>query len=208
MELFTYFRSSAAYRVRIALNLKAIPHTLTTVNLLKAEHKSEAYQKLNPQGLVPSLKLDDGRIINQSTAMLEYLEVTTDSYPLLPINPFDAATVREWCNIIGNDIHPVDNLRILKYLTGTLGVSEEDKMTWYHHWIHEGFKALELQLVATPYCFGDQVTLADLYLVPQVYNALRFELDMSDYPKIAAIYEACNKLEAFQKAAPENQSQE
>ncbi|MBE7637829.1 maleylacetoacetate isomerase [Sneathiella sp. P13V-1] len=208
MELFTYFRSSAAYRVRIALNLKEIPHKLTTVNLLKAEHKSDAYLKLNPQGLVPSLKLDDGRVINQSTAMLEYLEATSDSYPLLPSNPYDAATVREWCNIIGNDIHPVDNLRILKYLTGTLGVSEDEKMTWYHHWIHEGFKALESQVKATPYCFGNQITLADLYLVPQVYNALRFDLDMANYPKIRSIYDACNKLEAFINAAPENQPQE
>ncbi len=203
MELFTYFRSSAAYRVRIALNLKKIDHTLTDVNLLEGAHKSDAYLDLNPQGLVPALKLDDGRIINQSSAMLEYLETVFTNKPLLPTDPFDAATIRNWCNIIACDIHPVDNLRVLKYLTGTLSVSEDEKLIWYHHWIKLGFDALEPQLKATPYCFGDEVTLADLYLIPQVYNALRFDQDMSAFPKISNIYKNCNQLDAFKRASPD-----
>jgi len=205
MELFTYSRSSAAYRVRIALNLKSIAHKLTAVDLLKGEHGKDVYKAINPQGLVPALKLDDGRIINQSPAMLEYLEAIHPQAPLLPADPFEAATVRSWCSIIGCDTHPVNNLRVLKYLTGTLSVSEEDKLVWYHHWIKLAFDALEPQLAASPYCFGDQVTLADLYLVPQVYNALRFDVDMSEYPKIASIYKSCNELNAFIKAAPEQQ---
>lgn len=203
MELFTYFRSSAAYRVRIALNLKKIDHILTDVNLLEGAHKSDAYLGLNPQGLVPALKLDDGRIINQSSAMLEYLETVFTNTPLLPTDPFDAATIRNWCNIIACDIHPVDNLRVLKYLTGTLSVSEDEKLNWYHHWIKLGFDALEPQLKATPYCFGDAVTLADLYLIPQVYNALRFDQDMSAFPKISNIYKNCNRLDAFKRASPD-----
>lgn len=203
MELFTYFRSSAAYRVRIALNLKKIDHILTDVNLLEGAHKSDAYLDLNPQGLVPALKLDDGRIINQSSAMLEYLETVFMNKPLLPTDPFDAATIRNWCNIIACDIHPVDNLRVLKYLTGTLSVSEDEKLSWYHHWIKLGFDALEPQLRATPYCFGDTVTLADLYLIPQVYNALRFDQDMSVFPKISNIYKNCNRLDAFKRASPD-----
>ncbi|MEH6475392.1 MAG: maleylacetoacetate isomerase [Sneathiella sp.] len=203
MELFTYFRSSAAYRVRIAMNLKKIDHILTDVNLLEGAHKSDAYLNLNPQGLVPALKLDDGRIINQSSAMLEYLETVFTNMPLLPTDPFDAATIRNWCNIIACDIHPVDNLRVLKYLTGTLSVSEDEKLSWYHHWIKLGFDALEPQLKATPYCFGDAVTLADLYLIPQVYNALRFDQDMSAFPKISNIYKNCNQLDAFKRASPD-----
>lgn len=205
MELFTYFRSSAAYRVRIALNLKGIEHQLTPVNLLKGEHKSEAYKQLQPQGLVPALKLDDGRVINQSTAILEYLETEYPQVPLLPSDSYDAAIVRSWVNLIGCDIHPIDNLRVLKYLVHELGVGEEDKVAWYQHWITEGFTALESQIKAAPYCFGSEVTLADLYLVPQVYNALRFNTDMSAFPKIMSVYEACNALAAFDNAKPENQ---
>lgn len=207
MDLYTYFRSSTAYRVRIALNLKAISHNLVTVNLLKAEHSSPDYKTLNPQGLVPALKLDDGNIINQSPAMLEYLEEVYPDTPLLPSDPIERAKVRGWCNVIGCDIHPIDNLRVLKYLTGELGHSEEEKLAWYHHWIRLGFEALEPQLLAAPYCNGDQVTHADLYLVPQVYNALRFEHDMTDFPKIMNIYNACNALDAFKNAAPEAQEQ-
>lgn len=206
MQLHTYFRSSAAYRLRIALNLKAISHELVSVNLLKAEHRSENYLKLNPQGFVPALVLDDGRVINQSTAMLEYLETEFPQHPLLPKDSYETAQVRAWVNIIACDIHPIDNLRVLKYLTATLEVSEDQKTEWYQHWIREGFKALELQLSPGPYCFGATVTLADVYLIPQVYNAKRFEVDMNQFPKIAAVYEACNQLEAFQQAAPESQA--
>lgn len=205
MELFTYPKSSAAYRVRIALNVKGIAHTPTPVNLLENEQTSDAYKALNSQGLVPSLKLDDGQILTQSPAILEYLEEISTQVPLLPKKPIDAAMVRSWCSIIGCDIHPIDNLRVLKYLTGPLQQSEENKLTWYHHWIKLGFDALEHKVRATPYCFGEEVTHADLYLVPQVYNALRFDHDMSAYPKIMSIYKACNQLSAFVDAAPENQ---
>lgn len=205
MELYTYFRSSAAYRVRIALNIKEIKHTLTPVNLLEGNHRKSEYMGINPQGLVPALKLNDGKVINQSTAMLEYLEAEYPEIPLLPSDSFDAATVRNWSNIIACDIHPLDNLRVLKYLVNDLNIEDDDKMKWYHHWIIEGFTALESQLIAAPYCFGKTVTLADIYLIPMVYNALRFNLVMDKFPKILAIYEACNSLDAFDKAKPENQ---
>lgn len=206
MQLHTYFRSSAAYRLRIALNLKNIAHELVGVNLLKGEHKSAAYLQLNPQGLVPALVLSDGRVITQSTAMLEYLEAEYTDQPLLPTDSFDAAQVRAWVNLIACDIHPIDNLRVLKYLTATLQVSEDEKTNWYLHWIREGFKALESQILATPFCFGSAITLADVYLVPQVYNAKRFGLDMTAFPKIESAYQACNDLAAFTQAAPEQQS--
>lgn len=205
MELFTYFRSSAAYRVRIALNLKGLEHRLVPVNLLKGEQLGADYRGLNPQGLLPTLKLDDGRLLTQSTAILEYLEAEYPDIPLLPTDHYEAARVRAWANLIACDIHPVDNLRVLKYLKGTLNVSDDEKTAWYRHWIREGFDALEPQLVAGPYCHGSQVTLADLYLIPQVYNALRFELDMTPYPRIRKIWDACNALPAFDAARPENQ---
>lgn len=206
MELYTYFRSSAAYRVRIALNIKEIKHTLTSVNLLKGEHSQTSYKGINPQGLVPALKLDNGTVICQSTAILEYLEKEYPAIPLLPNDSVDAAIIRSWSNIIACDIHPLDNLRVLKYLVNELNVDPEDKMTWYHHWLIEGFTALETHLLATPYCFGNTVTLADIYLIPMVYNALRFNLSMENFPKILAIYENCNTLDAFDKAKPENQA--
>ncbi|WP_426358198.1 maleylacetoacetate isomerase [Pseudocolwellia sp. HL-MZ19] len=205
MELYTYFRSSAAYRVRIALNIKEIKHTLTPVNLLTGDHLQSNHMKINPQGLVPSLAFNDGRIINQSTAIIEYLEAKYRSIPLLPSDHFDAAIIRNWCNIIACDIHPLDNLRVLKYLVNELEVEDDDKMQWYHHWIIEGFKALEPQLLASPYCFGNMITLADIYLIPMVYNALRFNVPMDKFPKILSIYEACNTLSAFDKAKPEKQ---
>lgn len=205
MELFTYFRSSAAYRVRIALNLKGIEHRLTPVNLLTDEQQGAAYRALNPQGLLPALKLDSGELLTQSTAILEYLEAVYPQTPLLPADAIAAAQVRAWANLIACDIHPVDNLRVLKYLKGTLNISEDEKTAWYLHWIREGFDVLEPQLKAAPYCNGAEVSLADLYLIPQVYNALRFNLDMSAYPKIQSIWEACNALPAFDAARPENQ---
>ncbi len=205
MELYSYFRSSAAYRARIALNLKGIEHTLAPVNLLKGEHKSDGYKTLQPQGLVPALKLDDGRVINQSTAIMEYLEARFPQPPLLPEDAYEAAVVRGWVNLIACDIHPLNNLRVLKYLVHKLGVDDKAKLAWIAHWIHEGFTALESQISAAPYCFGERVTLADVYLVPQVYNALRFNIDMTAFPKINAVCDACNALAAFDKARPENQ---
>lgn len=206
MELFSYHRSSAAYRVRIALNLKKIAHTITEVNLLESEQKGDAYKAINPQGLIPSLRIDSGEIIAQSTAILEFLEEQHTSVPLLPNTAIERATVRTWVNTIACDIHPLNNLRVLKYLKRELTRSDEDKDTWYAHWIDLGFSALEAQVNATPYCFGEQVTLADIYLIPQIYNALRFKVDMTAYPKLLSIYKACNELDAFHLAAPEQQS--
>lgn len=205
MELYSYYRSSAAYRVRIALNLKEISCSILPVNLLQAEHQSAGYRSINPQGLVPTLKTGQGHIITQSTAILEWLEETYPDTPLLPEDALERATIRSWCSQIACDIHPVNNLRVLKYLTSDIGVEEAVKNRWYHHWIEEGFAALEAQISAAPYCFGTHVTLADLYLVPQVFNALRFEVPMDPFPKIMQVYESCNQLSAFIDAKPENQ---
>lgn len=205
MRLYSYFRSSAAYRVRIALNIKGIDHQLVPVNLLEGEQRGDEYLKINPLGLVPALRLDDGTVLTQSTAILEWLEEAYPDKPLLPRDPVAKAQVRAWVNTIACDIHPIDNLRVLKYLTGTLGLDEEQKTAWYHHWIRPGFEALEKQLAGEPYCAGNTPGMADCYLVPQVYNANRFGLDMAPYPKIRAICEACDQLDAFIAARPENQ---
>ncbi|MCF6434304.1 MULTISPECIES: maleylacetoacetate isomerase [Pseudoalteromonas] len=204
MKLYTYFRSSAAYRVRIALNLKNIPHELVGVNLLKSEQQGEAYTKKNPQGLLPALETEQG-VLAQSLAILEWLEETHTDTPLLPNDPWQKAQVRNFCYAIACDIHPIDNLRVLKYLSQELNVDDEQKNTWYRHWVIEGFKKLEAMLGDSPFCFGDKPTLADVCLVPQVFNALRFKVDMTPFPKIAAIYQRCNEMAAFSDAAPENQ---
>ena len=205
MKLYSYFRSSAAYRLRIALNLKGLDYEVVGVNLLEGEHKQAAYKAINPQGLVPSLATAEGDIITQSPAVLEWLEERYPTPALLPEDALQKATVRSWCFQIACDIHPICNLRVLKYVAGDLGAGEAGKTEWLHHWMSEGFAALESQLSAGPYCGGAQVSLADVYLIPQVFNALRFKLDMSAFPKIMAIYAACNQLPAFVSAKPENQ---
>ncbi|MBE0380191.1 maleylacetoacetate isomerase [Pseudoalteromonas prydzensis] len=205
MKLYSYFRSSAAYRVRIALNLKNIPHELITVNLLKSEQQGSEYLAKNPQGLLPALETDEG-VLAQSMAILEYLEETHPETPLLFGNAWQKAHIRNLCFAIACDIHPVDNLRVLKYLSGELGVDDEAKNAWYRHWVEVGFEKLEQLLNSNhDYCVGDKPSLADVCLVPQVFNAYRFNVDMTAYPKIAAIYERCNKLAAFIDAAPQNQ---
>ncbi|WP_392344625.1 maleylacetoacetate isomerase [Pseudoalteromonas prydzensis] len=205
MKLYSYFRSSAAYRVRIALNLKNIPHELITVNLLKSEQQGSEYLAKNPQGLLPALETDNG-VLAQSMAILEYLEETYPETPLLFGDAWQKAQIRNLCFAIACDIHPVDNLRVLKYLSGELGVNDEAKNAWYRHWVEVGFEKLELLLDSNhDYCVGDKPSLADVCLVPQVFNAYRFNVDMTAYPKIAAIYERCNKLAAFIDAAPQNQ---
>ena len=205
MELYSYFRSTAAYRVRIALNLKGIDYELRPVNLLKEEQKSGWYLAVNPMGLVPALRLEDGTVLSQSTAILEWLEETSTAMPLLPADPSQRARVRAMANIIACDIHPLNNLRILKYLAGELGVSEDAKKAWYHHWIQFGFDALEPQIADGAYTAGDGLSMADIYLVPQVFNALRFDMDMSPYPAIMSVYNRCNELDAFIQAHPDNQ---
>ena len=211
MKLYTYWRSSAAYRVRIALNLKGLAYEDAYIHLVRdgGEQLKPAYQELNPQKLVPSLETDEGAILTQSLAMLEYLEETHPDPALMPDGAPDRARIRSLCQLVACDIHPVNNLRILKYLTGPLALSEDQKTEWYRHWVREGFEALECMLSNDPrtgqYCHGDQPGLADCCLVPQVYNARRFNLDMGAYPTISRIDAACMELAAFAKASPEQQ---
>ena len=206
LRLYTYWRSSAAYRVRIALHLKQLEHELVPVDLAEDEHKQDDYRARNPQGLVPFL--DDGNVaIGQSLAILEYLE---DRYPnpaLLPVDAADRAAVRSFCDVICCDVHPLNNLRVQKYLVGVLDADDAARDTWYAHWIYEAFRAIESQLANRdgPYAFGTSVTLADLCLIPQVYNARRFNVPLDDYPHIVAVDSACRELPAFVSAAPENQ---
>jgi maleylpyruvate isomerase len=205
MELFSYFRSTAAYRVRIALNLKKIDYRLKSVNLFNNEQKSGEYRAINPMGLIPALRLDDGTVLTQSTAILEWIEETYTDIPLLPADPLQRARIRAIANSIACDIHPLNNLRVLKYLTGELGLSEDAKQTWYHHWIQLGFDALEQQMAPGGYVAGDSISMADVYLVPQVFNAFRFDMAMDVYPKIMAVYRRCNEHADFIKAHPDNQ---
>lgn len=210
IRLYSYWRSSAAYRVRIALNLKDLDYETVPVSLAPddAEHRQDAYRRINPQMLVPFL--DDGRVaIGQSQAILEYLEETYPQPALLPDSSAGRARVRAFCNLISCDIHPLNNLRVMTYLQEPLGASTEQRDDWYAHWIAEGFQAAE-QLAGTSrdggsYAFGANVTLADALLVPQIYNARRFDVPLDGYPRLLAIDEACNELPAFQKAAPEKQ---
>lgn len=209
MKLYGYWRSSAAYRVRIALNLKKIECEHVSVHLVKdggEQHKAD-YQALNPNELVPTL-VDGDVKLNQSMAILDYLEMKFEGTPLLPSDAGLNAQCRALALDIACDVHPLNNLRILQYLAGTLKVTDEEKTTWYHHWLHVGFKAFEATLAKTAgeYCFGDQVTWADICLVPQVYNAERFNLDMSEYPKIVEITAKLRELPAFADAAPEAQA--
>ncbi|GAB3271319.1 maleylacetoacetate isomerase [Parahaliea aestuarii] len=202
MELFDYIRSSAAFRVRIALNLKKLDWETVPVDLLQAEQRGEAYRALNPQGLVPALRLDSGEIITQSLAILEWLEECHPEPALLPADALARARVRSLMYAVACDIHPLNNLRVLKYLIGELGHSEEEKLAWYHHWLGLGFAALEQQVQGPRYCHGDALSLADVCLVPQMFNARRFELDLAPYPRLVAISQHLESLDAFVRAAP------
>jgi maleylacetoacetate isomerase len=208
MKLYTYHRSSAAYRVRIALNLKGIAYNPVSINLLEAEQKGEQYRANNPQGLIPALELDDGTVISQSTAILEWLEETHTDIPLLPQDPLQRAAVRSLVNHIACDIHPLNNLSILYYLKDSLAADQAQVDQWYSQWINRGFGAIELiaEKGNGQFCFGDQPGLADCYLIPQVFNALRFKVDINDYPTILSVYEHCNSLAAFHQAHPDQQA--
>ncbi|AHV93174.1 maleylacetoacetate isomerase [Bordetella holmesii] len=210
MQLYSYFRSSAAYRVRIALNIKGLSYAYSPVHLLKEDGQqlSEDYLALNPSALVPTL-VDGDQAIGQSLAIIEYLDETHPQPALLPATPAARARVRAIALNIACDIHPLNNLRVLKYLKHDLKVEEEAKNAWYRHWVDTGLTALESMLSQSAetgrFCHGDTPTLADICLVPQVFNARRFGCDLSAMPTILRIDEACNTLPAFQKAAPENQ---
>lgn len=209
LKLHSYFRSSAAYRCRIALNLKGVAHATAFVHLLKdgGEQNAPTYRALNPQGLVPTLEAD-GQAVPQSLAIIEYLEETHPNPSLLPGDALQRARIRAFALAIACDIHPLNNLRVLKYLKGTLKQEQADIDAWYRHWVETGLAACEALLPATQsrFAFGDQPTLADVCLVPQMYNARRLKCDLSKVPRLVAIDEACRALPAFASAAPEAQA--
>nr|WP_269143625.1 maleylacetoacetate isomerase [Massilia phyllostachyos] len=208
--MFTYFRSSAAYRVRIALNLKGLGYDAVPVHLLRdgGQHLASDYRRINPSGLVPTFQ-DDAITLTQSMAILEYLEEAYPQVPLLPKGAVGRAHVRELAQIIACDIHPVNNLRVLKYLVRQLGLSEEAKTDWYRHWVIEGFQSLEAHLArhldTGTFCYGHSPTIADCFLVPQVFNAQRFDIDVTAYPTISRINDMCVDLPAFKAAHPAKQ---
>ena len=208
MKLYGYFRSSAAYRVRIALGLKGLPYEYVAVHLRKGEQNAESYRALNPAQLVPAL-VDDGSALTQSLAIIEYLEERHPTPPLLPASLEERARVRSIALAIACDIHPLDNLRVLKYLMKTLAASEQAKDAWYRHWIDVGLSALEARLAherATgAFCHGDAPTLADCCLVPQLANARRANIPLEAYPTLTRIESRCNALPAFAAATPEKQ---
>jgi maleylpyruvate isomerase len=210
MKLYSYFRSSAAYRVRIALNLKGLAFEYAPIHLLRdgGQQLKPDYRELNPDGIVPTF-IDGDNVLTQSLAIIEYLDETHPEPALLPGTPLDRAFIRSVALQIACEIHPVDNLRILKYLKHTLKVADEAKDTWYRHWLESGFESLEKRLAKDSrvgkLCFGNAPTLADLCLVPQVYNARRFNLDMSRYPTIERIADHAAQIDAFARAAPGQQ---
>jgi maleylpyruvate isomerase len=211
MILHGYALSSASYRVRIALALKGLEVTTVTKQLRLDEHRQADFLRLNPQGFVPALSVDDGQVLTQSLAIVEYLDEVYPEPPLLPAAPAARARVRSLSQLIACDVHPLNNLRVLRYLEGPLGLDQQERVAWYHHWVRAGFDALEQRLVqdspAGRFCHGDSPGMADLCLVPQVFNARRFALDLGPYPRIVAIEAACAELPAFKSAAPERQPQ-
>ena len=207
VKLHGYFRSSASFRVRIGLNLKGIDYEGAYYHLRKGEHRTAEFLTLNPQGLLPALEID-GLVLTQSMAILEYLEETRPQTSLLPSHPAERARVRALAQLISSDIHPIDNLRVLHYLRQDLGQPEDQVRAWYNHWIAKGFSALEQLLDQGPvgrFSHGDTPGLADVLLLPQVVNSQNFALDMTSYPKISAIAQACLELSAFESAMPRNQ---
>jgi maleylpyruvate isomerase len=208
VQLYSYFRSSAAYRVRIALALKGIDYEYLPIHLQKGEQSSDAYCMVNPLQLVPTL-IDDEATLTQSVAIMEYIEEKYPQPPLLPRRAEERARVRAIALSIACDIHPLNNLRVLRYLVHTLGVSDDAKNGWYRHWVDVGLAALEAMLEADPAtgrcCHGDTPTMADACLIPQIANARRMNIPLTSYPTLLRIDEYCGGLEAFSRAAPERQ---
>ncbi|KAA2236143.1 maleylacetoacetate isomerase [Salinarimonas soli] len=203
MKLYDYFRSSAAYRVRIALNFKGVPYESVPIHLVKGEQSAPAYLAVNPQGRVPALD-HDGAVIVQSPAILEYLDERFPEPPFLPRDLVRRARVRAAAALIGCDIHPLNNLAVLRRLKA-MGHEQPAIDDWYRHWVVTGLEAVEAMIEGGPFCFGEAPTLADLYLVPQLYNARRFAVPLDPYPRIQAADAACLALPAFRDAAPEAQ---
>lgn len=210
LQLYTYFRSSAAYRVRIALNLKGLAYQPIPVHLLKngGEQLQDSYRAINPAALVPALK-DGDTVLTQSLAIIEYLEETHPQAPLLPADPAGRARVRALAQAVACEVHPLNNLRVLKYLSETLQVSDEGKTQWYRHWTQQGLMTMENHLAHEPetgeFCHGDAPTMADCCLVPQVFNAQRFQVDLEPYPAVRRIVANCAQLPAFAAAHPAQQ---
>jgi maleylacetoacetate isomerase/maleylpyruvate isomerase len=209
LKLYTYFRSSAAFRVRIALNLKGLAYQPVFVHLAKGEHRQPAYTAVNAQALVPTLELDDGTRLTQSLAIIEYLGTLKPQPALLPPAELERARVRSLALLIACEIHPLNNLRVLQYLKRALGQSEEQVKAWYQHWIADGLEKFEAQLEhgrpAGSFCHGNAPGLADCCLVPQIFNAKRYECALAPYPGTMRVFEACMKLEAFDRAQPARQ---
>lgn len=214
MKLYNYFRSSASFRVRIAMNLKGLAYDYIPVHIAKGEHKKETYAAMSADTLVPLLEID-GKRLSQSMAIIEYVDELYPQTPMLPADAFGKAQVRALSQSIACEIHPLNNLRVLKYLSKELGVSEDVKNTWYRHWARDGLESFERQLAAiqgtsprpldsNSYCYGSTPTMADCCLVPQIFNAQRFKTPLDGLPRTMAAFEACMALDAVQKAQPSN----
>lgn len=203
LQLYNYFRSSASYRVRIALALKGLDYDYLPVHLVKGEQRSADYAAVSASGLVPLLR-DGDAVVTQSMAIIEYLDETRPEPPLLPADALGRARVRAIAQDIACEIHPLNNLRVLRYLVHDLKLSEDDKNRWYRHWVETGLQAVERQLAAQParYCHGDAPTLADCMLVPQIFNAQRLECRTDHVPQVMRVFEACMALDAFAKTQP------
>ena len=205
MKLYNYFRSSASFRVRIALELKGLTYEYLPVHLVKGEHKADAYKSVSPSALVPTLVTDTGDALGQSMAIMEYLDETQPEPPLLPRDAVGRAKVRALAQLIACEIHPLNNLRVLKYLVRELKLDEEAKGTWYRHWVRDGLEAFErelAQLPASTYCYGDTPTLVDCCLVPQIFNGQRFNTNFDGLTRTMQAFDNCMKHPAFQKAQP------
>jgi maleylacetoacetate isomerase len=207
VKLYTYFRSSAAFRVRIALNLKGLKYEPVFVHLAKGEHRQPQYAAVNPQALLPTLELDDGKRLTQSLAIIEWLEEKRPTPPLLPKESMARARVRSLAYLVASEIHPLNNLRVLQHLKRALNQTQEQIDTWYRYWIADGLAKLEAELAGSSgrFCHGDSPSMADCCLVPQIFNAKRYNSDLAPYPTTMRVFENCMKVEAFDRAQPSKQ---